>query len=93
MALEAWPRGNKGRRPPNEHLAYDSVGECMEEYVAKRLAKGAVVFGFGSSATMHLGHNACPMYLLCMPDLLQVMFTFPPPPLAFFTSILSRASF
>ena len=78
MALEEWPRGSKGRRPPSEHLAYDSVGACMEEYVAKRLAKGAVVFGFGSYATMKLGHSACPKSLLCMIDLLQLMFTLAP---------------
>ena len=44
--MEEWARGNKGRRPPSKLVADDSVGECMEEYVAKRLAKGAVVFGF-----------------------------------------------
>jgi hypothetical protein len=52
MPLEEWPRGSKGRRPPGKLLAYDSVGECMEEYVAKRLAKGAMVFGFGAYETI-----------------------------------------
>ena len=50
----------------------------MEEYVAKRLAKGAVAFGFGSYVTTTLGHSACPKSLLCMLDLLQLMFTLAP---------------
>ena len=50
----------------------------MEEYVVKRLAKGAVVFGFGSYATMKLEHSACPKSWLCMLDLLQLMFTLAP---------------
>ena len=43
--------------------------------MAKRLAKGAVVFGFGSYATIKLGHSACPKSLLGMLGLLQLMFT------------------
>ena len=78
MALEECPRGNKGRRPPSEHLPYDSLGESMEEYVAKRLAQGAVVFGFCSYATMTLGHSECPKSLLGMLGLLQLMFTLAP---------------
>ena len=70
MALEEWRGGSKGRRAPGELLAYGSVGECMEEYVAKRLAKGAVVFGFVPYALINLGHSACPKSLLCMHDLL-----------------------
>ena len=50
----------------------------MEEYVAKRLAKGAMVFGFGSYATIKLTHSACPKSLLCMLDLLELMFTLAP---------------
>ena len=78
MALEEWPRGNKGRRPSCKLLAYDSLGHCVEEYVAKRLAKGAVVFGLGSYATIKLTHSACPKSLLCMLYLLQLMFTLAP---------------
>ena len=49
------------------------MGESTEEYVAKRLAQGAVVFGFGSYATMKLGHSACPKSLLGMLGLLQLI--------------------
>ena len=46
--------------------------------MAKRLAKGVVVFGFGSYATIELAHSECPTSLLCMLDLLQLMFTLAP---------------
>ena len=46
--------------------------------MAKRLAQGAVVFGCGSYASLNLTHSACPKSLLCMLDLLQLMFTLAP---------------
>ena len=78
MAFQECPRGSEGRRPPGERLPYDFVGERMEEYVAKRQAKCAMVFGLGAYATIKLGHRACPKSLLCMLDLLQIMFTLAP---------------
>ena len=71
MALEEWPRGSKGNKPPSKLLAYDSVGECVEEYVANRLAKGAMVFGFGSYATIKIGPQ-------CMSKVIVVHVRFAP---------------
>jgi hypothetical protein len=75
MALVDGPRGQKGRRPACEHLPIDSVAQVMEEYVANQMAKGEVVFAFGSFATINLGHSACPKSLLGMLVLLKLMFT------------------
>ena len=50
----------------------------MEEYVVKRLAQGAVVFGFGSYASLKLAHSACPKSLLCMLAVLKLMFSLAP---------------
>ena len=87
MALEDGPRGQKGRRPPGEHLPIDSLGEVMEEIVASQIAKGAVVFALGSHASINLGHSACPKSLLGMLGLLKLMFTMAPSGLVNYTAL------
>ena len=78
MAEDVGPRASKGKRPPGEHLPFDSLAGYLEEYVAKQLAKNALVFGLGSYATIKLGHSACPKSLLGMCVLLKLMFTLAP---------------
>ena len=50
----------------------------MEEYVTSQMAKGEVVFGLGSYATLKLGHSACPRSMLGMIVLLKLMFKLAP---------------
>ena len=78
MALVDGPRGQKGRRPACEHLPIDSLAQVMEEYVASQMAKGEVVFAFGSYATFKLGHGACQQSMLGMLVLLKLMITVAP---------------